>query len=292
VSPPATRASSSIDTFRGSDRILLFTRVVAVAVVLVLAFGFISLLGFPGETDRHFAWTIHTQMTSMALGSGYASGAYFFTWVALGRRWHEVHAGFLPIAAFTVLMELATILHWSVFLHGTFRFGFWLAIYSITPILVPLTWWINRPADPKYCAQSDRMPPRLRAGLAIWGGGMLAMTAFLYLAPGSAADVWPWPLTALTSRVLGAWFVWGTVGLVLARDGRWSGARVPIQATIAGSILTLIGVARTWSEWASGRTLTYIVLVALAAVVLGMGGLHLAQDRRRATASGQGGASG
>ncbi len=90
------------------DRILPVTRVVAVAVVAVLAFGFVSLLGFPGETGRHFSWRIGAQMTSMVLGSGYAAGAYFFARVAIGRRWHTVHTGFLPIGAFTVLMEAAT----------------------------------------------------------------------------------------------------------------------------------------------------------------------------------------
>jgi hypothetical protein len=252
------------------DEILPLTRVTAVAVVLVLAFGFISLLAFPGETDRHFAWTIGAHMTSMTLGSGYASGAYFFARVAVGRRWHTVHAGFLPIAAFTVLMELATFLHWSVFLHGTFRFHFWLVIYTITPFLVPAVWAINRRTDPGPAAD-DVMSRRLRLGLAAWGWGMLGMTAFLYLFPGTAADVWPWPLTPLTSRVLGAWFVWGTVGLVLARDGRWSAARIPLQATILGSVLTLVGVGRTWSEWDTGRALTYVVLAALALVVVVMG---------------------
>jgi hypothetical protein len=262
------------------DRILPVTRVTAVFVVVVLAFGFISLLAFPGETDRHFAWTIGAQMTSMLLGSGYAAGAYFFARVAVGRRWHEVHAGFLPIAAFTVLMELATFLHWSVFLHGTFRFHFWLVIYSITPLLVPGVWALNRGADPGPAAGADIMPRPVRAGLAVWGAGMLAMTGFLYLAPGAAADVWPWPLTPLTSRVLGAWFVWGGVGLVLARDGRWSAARIPVEATLVGSVLTLIGAARTWSEWNTGRALTYVVLAALGLVIAGMGAAHAQLDRR------------
>jgi hypothetical protein len=275
------RVGSSARTARGSDGVLPLTRVVAVGVVLVLVFGFVSLLVFPGETDRHFAWRIGAQMTSMALGSGYASGAYFFTRVAIGCRWHEVHAGFLPIAAFTVLMELATLLHWDVFLHGTFRFHFWLVIYSITPILVPAVWALNRRADPGRADGPDGMSRELRLGLACWGFGMLAMTGFLFLAPGAAADVWPWPLTPLTSRVLGAWFVWGTVGLVLAWDGRWSASRIPIQATVVGSLLTLTGVARTWSEWDTGRALTYVVLAALTASAVGMGALHVVQDRRR-----------
>jgi hypothetical protein len=104
---------------------------------------------------------------------------------------------------------------------------------------------------------------------------MLAMTCFLYLAPNTAAGVWPWPLTPLTSRVLGAWFVWGGVGLALAQDGRWSAARIPIEATIVGSALTLAGAARTWNEWDTGRAMTYIVLIALGLVLLGAGASRL-----------------
>src|SRR5207248_8536110 len=210
------RGSETMARVERDDAILPFTRVTAVAVVLVLAFGFISLLVFPGRTQEHFAWTIHAQMSSMLLGSGYAAGAYFFARVAIGRSWHAVHAGFLPIAAFTWLMELATFLHWDVFQHGTFRFHFWVAIYSITPVLVPAVWLVNRRRDPGPGVREGPMPARLRAGFAAWGTAMLAMAAFLYLAPSAAARVWPWPLTPLTSRVLGAWFVWGGVGLVLA----------------------------------------------------------------------------
>jgi hypothetical protein len=280
MAAPSASTTTVRRTGGRTDEILPLTRVTAVGVVLVLAFGFISLLVFPGDTDRHFAWTIKARMTSMTLGSGYASGAYFFTRVAIGRRWHRVQAGFLPIAAFTVLMELATFLHWSVFLHGTFRFHFWLVIYSITPFLVPLVWLSNRRTDPVEAAPDDRMPSGVRVALAVWGTGMLAMTAFLYLAPGTAAQVWPWPLTPLTSRVLGAWFVWGTLGLALAHDGRWSAARIPIQATVLGSVLTLVGVARTWSEWDTGRPFTYIVLASLAIVILATSTLHLASQRR------------
>jgi hypothetical protein len=50
---------------------------------------------------------------------------------------------------------------------------------------------------------------------------------------------------------------------------------------VVGSLLTLTGVARTWSEWDTGRALTYVVLAALTASAVGMGALHVVQDRRR-----------
>lgn len=279
---PAPPAGTRRRDGHRDDTIAPVTRVAAVAVVAVLVVGFVSLLVLPGETDRYFSWRIGARMTSLTLGSGYLSGAYFFTRVALGRRWHEVQAGLLPIAAFTVLMEVATFLHWSAFFHGTFRFEFWLVVYSITPFLVPGLWLANRRADPGAADALDRMPARVRWLLAAWGTGMLVTAAFLYLAPATAADVWPWPLTPLTSRVLGAWFVWGTVGLALARDGRRSAARVPIEATVLGSVVTLVGVGRAWSEWDTGRPLTYLVLAAVVGLVLaGVAALRTLRDAPR-----------
>jgi hypothetical protein len=266
---------------RPDDRVLPQTRVTAAAVVVVLVLGSTSLLVFPGRTADLFAWKIGAQMTSMALGAGYAAGAYFFLRVLFARHWHTVALGFLPITAFTWLMEIATLIHWHVFIHGRFPFRFWIVIYSITPVLVPLVWFLNRSEDPGVPSERDTaIPPLARLILLAWGCLLIGLSAFLYLAPATASDVWPWPLTPLTSRVLGAWFAWGSFGLLVARDGRWSSARVVTQAMVVGTVLTLVGVARTWDEFDTGRPLTYLFLAVSTLGLVFLVGLHAAMEKR------------
>jgi hypothetical protein len=268
------------DVRRRDDRVFVITRLTAAVVIIILCFGVVSLLVFPTRTDDLWSWEIRAQMTSMLLGSGYAAGAYFFLRVLFARRWHTVQIGFLPIAGFTVLMEIATILHWDVFFHGRFAFQFWFVIYSTMPFVVPLVWYLNQRTATAELAESDALLPRVaRAIIASWGGGMILMSAFLFLLPDQAARIWPWPLTPLTSRVLGAWFIWGMFALLLARDGRWSSGRAVTQATIVGTVLALVGVVRAWGEFDTGRPFTYVFLTFLGLALVFFIVLHVVMDR-------------
>jgi hypothetical protein len=262
------------------DRVLLLTRLTAAAVVAVLVLAVITLLGFPDRTGDLFAWKIKAQMTSMMLGAAYGSGAYYFLRVVLARRWHTVSIGLLAISGFAWLMEIATLIHWDVFIRGHWPFILWIVVYSITPLLVPLVWLLNRRADPGTPDEVDAQIPALaRLGLAGWGVTTLGMTTFMYLAPHAAISIWPWPLTPLTSRVVGAWFVLSLAGLLLARDGRWSSARVLVQALLLASVLTLIGVGRTWDEFDTSRPFTYVFLAAFGLGPALLGWLYVTMER-------------
>jgi NADH:ubiquinone oxidoreductase subunit K len=109
---------------------------------------------------------------------------------------------------------------------------------------------------------------------------MAGMAAFLYLAPKVAIDVWPWPLTSLTSRVIGAWFVLGMFGVVIARDSRWSSMRIVAEAIIVSMVLVLIGVARTWNEFHTGRVATYVFLAGIGSALAFLGSLYIVMERR------------
>lgn len=69
------------------------------------------------------------------------------------------------------------------------------------------------------------------ARIVMGATGALAVGAglFLFLLPGQAIDVWPWTITPLTSRVLGAIFMLGIAGLGVVTDARWSAVRLMLQ---------------------------------------------------------------
>src|SRR6185437_6961579 len=117
------------------------------------------------------------------------------------------------------------------------------------PVLVPALWLLNRRHDPNSLEELDGMFPRwIRSAMAVAGIGMGSIAAWLYLAPGSAASAWPWPLTPLTARAVAAFVALPAVAwLAIAVDGRWSDARVMLTTVAIGLVLLLIAVGRSWS---------------------------------------------
>ena len=85
------------------------------------------------------------------------------------------------------------------------------------------------------------LPRFAAAAIATPWGMALLMAAFLYLFPGEAIDIWPWPLTRLPARMLRAIFALGLAGLGAWRERRWSAARSLVQ--VAGIMVGLILVA-------------------------------------------------
>jgi hypothetical protein len=260
----------------GDDRILPFVRVVAAVIVVILATATWVLFFHPDSTDRHFAWTISSEMTARLMGVGYGSALYFYLRVLTERRWHRVTLGFLPTTLFTWLMLGATLLHLDSFHHGTEPFQLWLWIYVVTVVLVPAVWLLNRPHDPGTLEARDaRIPGWARTMLAAAGAGLLVVVAFLYLWPSGAIRVWPWPLTPLTSRTVAAFTSIPAAGwLVIARDGRWSAARILFETLLIGLMLLLLAVGLSWQEFDHARPLTWIYVVWMAATIVCVGALY------------------
>jgi hypothetical protein len=267
------------------DRILLLTRVVAAVVIVILLFAWGVLFLLPSQTDHRFAWTIQPSMTALLMGAGYGSALYFFARVLAGDRWHRVALGFLPTTVFTWMMLGATLLHWDRFHHGSLAFALWFWIYLITPVLVPAVWFVNRRHDPGAAATNGEEFPRMvRIAMVIAGAGMLSIAAWMYLAPASAIDVWPWVLTPLTARAVASFVALpGVAWLAIASDGRLSAAPVMLGTLALGLVLLLDAVARSWSEFDHSNALSYVYVAGLVATLAAIAGLSLwIRNRERA----------
>jgi hypothetical protein len=246
-----------------------------------LVVAFVVLYPWPGDTDRLFAWPIQPTMTAMVLGSAYLGGAYFFVQAARARSWHTVKAGFVPVAVFASLLGIATILHWNRFHHGDVAFWLWVLLYFTTPFLIALVWLRNRRHDAPADA-GDLLLPMLAARV-IAAIGMLALVTglFLFLAPAAAMALWPWSLTPLTARVLGAVSCLGLAGIGAPFDRRWSSARLPFQ--VAGVMLTAILVAgvRAHNELDPGNVLTWLLAAGFVGVTVVLAALYWRMEARR-----------
>lgn len=262
------------------DAVLPATRRLAAFIVPFLVVAFVVLFGFPRDTDRLFAWTINPPMTPMTLGAVYLGGSYFFVRVFRARRWHEVKAGFVAVGTFASLMGVATVLHWDKFNHDHVAFWLWGGLYFTTPFLVWAVWARNQRRGTAPGPDDLVLPPLARAGLAVTGALALAAGLFLFLAPEQAIDAWPWTITPLTSRVLGAIFMLGVAGLGVVTDPRWSAARLMLQVQVLMLTLILVAGARARDDFDSSNVLTWLLLGGFLASMLSAAGLSVVMDRR------------
>jgi hypothetical protein len=197
---------------------------VATGLVVVASW---QLFVLSGQTDRFFAWKIALPLTAAIDGAFYLAAVILLVSAARARTWSEVRHVAWGVLTVSTLKLAATLVHLRLFHfdHGqlTARIAAWgwLVVYAFVPIaLVALIWAELRApgADP---------PPAVPMRQAFrWLAGFLACSLVaiglaLFFAPATTARHWPWGLTPLTARDLGAWFAGiGVVGglAVLYRD--------------------------------------------------------------------------
>jgi hypothetical protein len=267
-------------TAPADDRVLPATRSLSWAIVpfLVVAFG--VLWPVPTDTGRLFAWHVVPTMTPMVLGAAYLGGAYFFVRAARSSAWHTIKAGFVPVATFATLMGIATVVHWDRFAHARVAFWLWAGLYFTTPFLIAAVYQSNRGHDRPATKDDVHMPERVAKVVGVAGVLAFVTGLFLFLAPAAAISIWPWPLTPLTARVLGAVFALGVAGVGAFVDGRWTSARIPLQ--VAFIMLTLIMVAgvRAHAEFDGGNPLTWVFAIGFGVVTIGIPIGYMRMERR------------
>jgi hypothetical protein len=244
----------------GDDLVLRPTRALSAFIVPFLVVAFVVLYGFPTRTDRLFAWTIKPPMTPMTLGSVYIGGAYFFVKAFQAKAWHTVKAGFVAVGTFATLMGVATVIHWDRFNHSHVAFWLWAGLYFTTPLLVWGVWAANRRRGTRPGPTDFLLPFSARVVLGATGAIAVAAGLFLFLLPDQAIDVWPWTITPLTSRVLGAIFMLGTAELMVLTDARWSAARLMLKVQVFMLALILIGAARAHNDFDGSNVMTWLLL--------------------------------
>ena len=268
------------------DVVLPASRALSAFIIPFLVVAFVVLYGFPGDTDELFAWPVGPPMTPMTLGAVYLGGAYFFLRAFRAREWHTVQSGFLSVATFATLMGVATILHWDKFTHDHVAFWLWAGLYFTTPFLVFGVWLANRRRTSLPGPGDLLLSPAAR--WAIGGLGLLAVAAgaFLFLAPARAIDTWPWALTPLTSRVLGAIFMLGPAGIGVLIDPRWSTTRLMLQVQCFMMSLILLAAIRARHEFDGSRPMSWLLLVGFVGTLVSAATLSVTMDRRAAAGRG------
>jgi hypothetical protein len=258
------------------DRVLRGTRILGAVIVPFLVVAFALLYFFPDDTRHWFAWDVQPTITPLIMGAGYIAGAYFFVRVALERRWHRIHVGFLPVTAFTLFMAIGTFNHLDRFMTAHVAFWIWVGLYVVTPVLVPLAWVRNRATDPRTPERDEPALPRgVRPLLLIAGGGQSVVALVLLLSPSTMIDNWPWLLSPLTAQTLGGWFALpGVTALMMGLDGRWSAIRITLESQLIGLALILLATARAWEDVDTSNALAYVFVIGIAGLFVALAALE------------------
>ncbi|MDR5698221.1 hypothetical protein [Agromyces aerolatus] len=267
------------------DRLLPFTRILGAVILPFLVVAAVLLLGLPGETEVHFAWTILPPLTATLLGSAYAGGIWFFIQVVRQRIWHRVAWGFPAVVVFATLLGAATALHWDRFHPGHPSFLTWATLYALTPPLTLLALVLNVRHDPRSPERDDvEIPAGWRIGLALVGAVAAITGLVLFVAPALLIGTWGWDVTPLTARVVGAVLTLpGFVNVWMLRDRRWSSFRWLFQAQLVSLAAMLFGLVIRGADVAWDRPAAWAFVIGIVASA-GVYGLFvgLMEERRRA----------
>jgi hypothetical protein len=260
------------------DRILGFTRGLSWFIAPFLIVAFLVLYPFPGQTHRLFAWTIKPTMTPMVLASAYLGGFYYFLRVPRERRWAAVKTGFLSVALFASLLGVATVVHWDKFNHRHVAFWLWTALYFAAPFLVIGAWVTNNRVATPPTEDERRLTGPTRWIIGLVGLAALVTGVVMFVAPAQVIPIWPWLLTPLTCRVVGAIFCLGSAGLGVFVDPRWVTVRLMLQVAMIMIGLILIAAVRARGEFFTDRPLTWLMLGGFLAVLIGSAYLWYTQN--------------
>ena len=273
-------AARATDRLAHDDRVLPLTRAVSLAIIPFLVLAFVVLYVWPRDTDRLFAWTIKPPLTPMILGSVYLGGAYFFLRAARASRWHTIKGGFPPVATFATLMGIATIVHWQKFNHAHVAFWLWAALYFTTPFLVAGVWLANRRREDRSPVDDVVVPETMARIIGAVGFLAVATSLFLFLFPQRAIDLWPWMLTPLTARVMGAIFALGLAATGAFTERRWSAFRIMLQVELLMLVLILVGGIRAAGDLDSSNVLTWLLAAGFALLLVASIVLYARMEQR------------
>jgi hypothetical protein len=256
------------------------------ATVLVLLAG-VQLFVFSERTAEWFAWTVSPPLTAAFLGAAYWASAAVEWTSSRASSWADARIAVPSVFTFTALTLLVTLLHLDKFHLGS-EFSSatqavtwaWIAIYAVVPVLMAVLW--RRQARLPGGDPPRQYPlPRAVVGLvALVAAALLGMGIWMLVDPLAAARLWPWELTPLTGRAIGAWLVGlgvsaaQTVVEADARRARPVAVGAIVLPVLAGVALVRYGSGVAWGTAGS------IVLLGSLAGWSAIGAVLLMVERR------------
>jgi hypothetical protein len=235
------------------------------------------------HTDAWFSWTIEPPLTAAFLGAAYWAAFVLIAWSATRERWSEVRATIPPVLVIAVLLLVATLIHLDKFDLDSVFGWFWLVVYALVPpvLVVLVAVQLRQPGQEGRVGRP--LPWAARAPLAAHGAVLLGLGAALFIAPTDADGLWPWALTPLTARAVGAFLCgFGVAALHAAAEGDASRFRGAALAYLALGLLELLAGAIFAADFGDDPFPTAAYVAFLTGVcVMGAWGVTLTRALER-----------
>jgi hypothetical protein len=228
----------------------------------------VLLFPFAENTEASFAWTIEPPLTAAFLGAAYWAALVLIGWSAARGSWTRARPALLPVALIALLLLIATLVHVDKFDMDSLAGPFWLVTYCLVPLLLAALVWRQLREPGGQEPPGVPLPPGLRALLGLQGVVMLGVGGALFVSPDAADELWPWLLTPLTARAVGAFAAgFGVAALHAAiEDDRWR-FRGAALAYLALGLLELLAAAVFADDLRDADARTTIYRVFLVTVV-------------------------
>jgi len=230
----------------------------------------LQLTIFSEQTDTYFAWTIAPPMTAAFLGAAYWAAVPVEVLAARQSTWAQARVAVPAIWLFTTLTLVVTLVHFDRFnfsrsvASAQGAAWFWLAIYAGVPVAMAAIGWIQIRTPGEDPPQGPQAPLWIRIMVLGQGAGMLVFGAGLFVAPLLVGPLWPWTLTALTGRAVGAWLIGlGFAALHGYREDDLSRIQPLAAGYIAFGALQLVALVRYASDmhWDAVGAWVYVAFI-------------------------------
>ena len=236
--------------------------------LLALTAGLLLVVG-ADNTDETFSWTIQPPLTAATLGAIYWSALVLMGPLVRGGPWRLARPAVYPVASIAVLLLAATLVELDTLDLDSLFGWFWLVVYCVVPFLLAAAIW-DQLRQPGSDEAEERRPLSTGLSLALGIEGVILVAAglVLFAAPESAADIWPWPLGALSSRVIGAFVLGiGLSALLALREKDLVAFRGSAWASAALSALALGALALHTADLGPDDTATALYVAFLVAML-------------------------
>lgn len=266
-------------------------RMLHIAAGLVFIVG-IQLFVFSTATERFFAWTLNPPLTAAFMGAAYWSSCALEALAARQQQWARARVAVPAVLLFTTLTLIATLIHLDRFHlslaeHAWYTVALtwvWIAVYALVPLamLVLLVLQLRTPgsdAPPQH-----RLPVWLRLLLVAQALVLLLCGGLLFVAPALIIDAWPWTLSPVSGRFLGAWLL----GLgVAAGHTAWENDSIRVYPSLVSmlvfALLQGIALARFPGDIGNWNSAAWVYIGFLLSVLLaGLAGVWSARSAGQA----------
>lgn len=253
-------------------------RVLLVLAGILVVLAGVQLFVFPLRTATHFAWTIDAPMTAVFLGAAYWAAAAVEWTAATRRTWADARVAVPGVFVFTTLTMVVTLVHLGRFHLGPENSAVtrgvtwaWIAIYACVPVLMAVLWWRQSRVPGQDPPRTRPLPGIVRGTLIAQAAVLVPLGAWLLVAPAAVAQVWPWALTPLTGRAIGAWLVsLGVIAVHGLLEGDVDRVRPVAIGSLAFAVLQAVALVRHGSDLTGGPATVAYVLVVGSFVVTGL----------------------